>query len=127
MEWADYASKFYSVQLDGLVLDARRVNTGDPVDGYLYMLYSKGGVPYIFDPIFDQMLENANAIFDLPERNTFLRDTVEPYIWNEMIPEIDLFDLTDTYGVSTRLQWFPVNPQESIDLRGLGNTGWPTP
>lgn len=127
MEFADYISKLINRELKGLSLDRRLVNTGDPVDGYLYMLYSKGGVPYISDPVFDKMLEEANTTADATKRIELISNTIEPYVWNKMVSEVALYDITDIYGLSSEIVWHPVNLQEQIDLRGLGHTDWPTP
>jgi peptide/nickel transport system substrate-binding protein len=125
MEYADYTSRHSALELRGLTLNRRLVNTGDPVDGYLYMLASKGGAPYIPTPRFDGMLNEANGLFDPAARSRYLATVVEPFVWNELVPEVSLYDLVDAFAVSDRIKWHPVNRQEQIDLRGLGRSTWP--
>ena len=46
---------------------------------------------------------------------------IEAYIWNEMVPQVALYDLVDVFGLNAKLNWIPVNRRENVDLRGLQN------
>lgn len=124
LEYGDYVNRHSKLQLKGLTLNRRMASTGDPTDGYLYMLASGGGAPYIPNAHFDRLLSTANRLLDPAARSQYLARTVEPFVWNDLVPEVSLYDLVDSFALSDRLIWHPVNRQEQIDLRGLGRTTW---
>ncbi len=119
MEFADFSTKLNQRELKGLAYNRRGVNTGDLSDGYRWSLWSKGVYPYISDPQFDAWFLESESMMDMEKRYQMFRDTIEPYIWDKMVPEVALFDLANVFGLTKRLDCSQVNPKEPIDLRGM--------
>jgi peptide/nickel transport system substrate-binding protein len=120
LEFADYSTRFNTGNVKGLAVARRTTNTGDPADQFRFTIWRGAGFNYVNDPKFDTMFEATETVTDLAKRCQMLKD-VEAYIWNEMVPQVAIYDLTDIFGLNAKLNWIPVNRRENIDLRGLQN------
>jgi len=120
LEFNDYSTRFRDGDLPGLSVARRTTNTGDPADQFRFTSWRNASFNYVPDPAYDQMFEATETVTDLAARCEMLKD-VEAYIWNEMVPQVALFDLVDVFGLNADLNWIPVNRRENIDLRGLQN------
>ena len=119
LEFNDYSTRLNKGTLTGLSLARRTTNTGDPTDSYRFNMSSKAPFNYIPDEKFDRLFEETETMTDVAARCAKLRDEVEPYLVNEVVPEVQLYDLVDVFGLSADLAWTPVNRRENLDLRGL--------
>jgi peptide/nickel transport system substrate-binding protein len=118
LEFADYSTRIGQGNLKGLAVARRTTNVGDPADQFRFQIWSKGGFDYVPDTKYDQMFEATETVTDTAKRCQMLKD-VEAYIWNEMVPQVALYDLVDVFGLNSQLNWIPINRRENIDLRGL--------
>jgi peptide/nickel transport system substrate-binding protein len=119
LEFADYSTRIANGNMKGLAVARRTTNTGDPADQFRFQIWRNAGFDYIPDSKFDQMFEATEIVTDA-SRCDMLK-AVEAYIWNDMVPQVALYDLVDVFGLNAKLNWIPVNRRENVDLRGLQN------
>jgi peptide/nickel transport system substrate-binding protein len=119
LEFADYSTRIANGNVKGLAVARRTTNTGDPADQFRFQIWRNAGFDYIPDSKFDAMFEATETVTD-SSRCDMLKN-VEAYIWNDMVPQVALYDLVDVFGLNAKLRWIPINRRENIDLRGLQN------